>query len=75
MVITTHDLRLRRPEPHRIRIVDHEPRHQADFKCINVAWIARSFAGYAGNTQGCTSFLDCLKAFVEHGINLRKGAF
>lgn len=29
----------------------------------------------AGNTQGWANFLACLKAYLEHGINLRKGAF
>ena len=28
-----------------------------------------------GNTMGWTNFLDCLKAWMEYGINLRKGAF
>ena len=28
-----------------------------------------------GNTEGWANFLACLKAYVEHGINLRKGAF
>jgi uncharacterized protein YndB with AHSA1/START domain len=27
------------------------------------------------NTEGWANFLACLKAFLEHGINLRKGAF
>jgi len=27
------------------------------------------------NTEGWANFLACLKAFVEHGINLRKGSF
>ena len=27
------------------------------------------------NTQGWANFLACLKAYVEYGINLRKGAF
>lgn len=27
------------------------------------------------NTEGWANFLCCLKAWVEHGINLRKGAF
>ena len=35
----------------------------------------KGIKGYAGNTRGWTNFLDCLKAYVEHGINLRKGAF
>ncbi|GAB2765151.1 SRPBCC domain-containing protein [Salinimicrobium soli] len=29
----------------------------------------------AQNTEGWANFLACLKAFVEHEINLRKGAF
>ncbi|MCE3278450.1 MAG: hypothetical protein K0S44_641 [Bacteroidetes bacterium] len=29
----------------------------------------------AGNTEGWANFVACLKAYVEHGINLRKGAF
>jgi uncharacterized protein YndB with AHSA1/START domain len=28
-----------------------------------------------GNTQGWANFLACLKAYLEYGINLRKGAF
>lgn len=28
-----------------------------------------------GNTAGWANFLDCLKAYLEYGINLRKGAF
>ncbi|MDP1622182.1 MAG: hypothetical protein Q8M08_07570 [Bacteroidales bacterium] len=27
------------------------------------------------NTEGWANFLACLKAWLEHGINLRKGAF
>ena len=27
------------------------------------------------NTQGWANFLDCLKAYLEYGINLRQGAF
>jgi len=33
-----------------------------------VQWLAR-------NTEGWANFLACLKAFLEYGINLRKGAF
>ncbi len=29
----------------------------------------------AGNTEGWANFLACLKAWMEHGINLRHGAF
>lgn len=28
-----------------------------------------------GNTFGWANFLDCMKAYLEYGINLRKGAF
>ena len=28
-----------------------------------------------GNTEGWANFLACLKAFLEYGVNLRKGAF
>jgi hypothetical protein len=27
------------------------------------------------NTEGWANFLSCLKAWLEYGINLRKGAF
>lgn len=30
---------------------------------------------YGGNTEGWANFLASLKAYMEHGINLRKGAF
>ena len=33
-----------------------------------VKWLAQ-------NTEGWANFLACLKAYVEHEINLRKGAF
>ncbi len=29
----------------------------------------------SGNTEGWANFLACLKAWLEYGINLRKGAF
>ncbi len=32
-------------------------------------------AWYGGNTEGWSNFLACLKAYLEFGINLRKGAF
>ena len=28
-----------------------------------------------GNTEGWANFLDCLKAWLEYGVHLRKGAF
>jgi uncharacterized protein YndB with AHSA1/START domain len=33
-----------------------------------IAWLK-------GNTEGWANFLACLKAYIEYGINLRKGAF
>lgn len=30
---------------------------------------------YGGNTEGWANFLACMKAYLEHGINLRIGAF
>lgn len=30
---------------------------------------------FGGNSGGWMNFLDCLKAYTEYGINLRKGAF
>jgi hypothetical protein len=30
---------------------------------------------YGENSGGWMNFLDCLKAYTEYGINLRKGAF
>ncbi len=35
---------------------------------INLKWVLE-------NTEGWGNFLACLKAYLEHGINLRKGAF
>ena len=42
-------------------------------KCVSgedpgLAWLQ-------GNTEGWANFLACLKAWLEYGINLRKGAF
>lgn len=35
----------------------------------------KSLKWYGGNTEGWANFLACLKAYLEHGINLRIGAF
>jgi len=32
-------------------------------------------AWFGGNTEGWANFLACMKAYLEYGINLRKGAF
>jgi uncharacterized protein YndB with AHSA1/START domain len=39
-----------------------------DFKEDNIQWVI-------GNTEGWANFLACLKAYLEHGVQLRKGAF
>lgn len=36
---------------------------------------AAGITWYGGNTEGWANFLACLKAYLEYGINLRKGAF
>lgn len=30
---------------------------------------------FTENTEGWANFLACLKAYLDYGINLRKGAF
>ena len=35
---------------------------------IGIKWLK-------GNTEGWSNFLCCLKAYLEYGINLRKGSF
>lgn len=39
-----------------------------DFDEAGINWLKQ-------NTEGWANFLACLKAYVEYGINLRKGAF
>lgn len=39
-----------------------------EYKEENLKWVI-------GNTGGWTNFLDCMKAWLEYGIQLRKGAF
>lgn len=43
---------------------------EGSMKCdeAGIAWLKN-------NTQGWANFLACLKAYMEYGINLRKGAF
>ncbi len=36
---------------------------------------AKGIKWLKGNTEGWANFLACLKAWLEYGINLRKGAF
>ena len=39
-----------------------------EFNEDNLKWVL-------GNTEGWANFLACMKAYLEHGIQLRKGAF
>jgi uncharacterized protein YndB with AHSA1/START domain len=39
-----------------------------EFNADNLKWVLQ-------NTEGWANFLACLKAYLEHGIQLRKGAF
>ena len=39
-----------------------------EFNEDNLKWVL-------GNTQGWANFLACMKAYLEYGIQLRKGAF
>lgn len=41
---------------------------QRDADEAGVGWLGR-------NTEGWANFLACMKAYLEYGINLRKGAF
>lgn len=47
-----------------VRIVEHEMENDPD-----------GISKMKGQTEGWANFLACLKAYVEYGINLRKGAF
>jgi uncharacterized protein YndB with AHSA1/START domain len=46
-------------------IVTEKSRHNDE---AGIQWLK-------GNTEGWANFLACLKAYMEYGINLRKGAF
>lgn len=46
----------------------HISEQASDPEKLGIDWLK-------GNTEGWANFLACLKAFVEYGINLRKGAF
>lgn len=47
-----------------IKIIEHEMDKTDD----GIVWMMRQ-------TEGWANFLACLKASLEYGINLRKGAF
>lgn len=46
-----------------------------EVEIVESGWRDEHYRGAAGNGQGWMHFACCLKAFVEHGINLRKGFF
>lgn len=47
-----------------VRVVEHEMENTAE-----------GINQMKGQTEGWANFLACLKAYLEYGINLRKGAF
>lgn len=47
-----------------VKITEGEREHNA----AGIEWLGR-------NTEGWANFLACLKAYLEYGVNLRKGAF
>lgn len=53
-------------EPGKTKITITEKSRENDEAGIN--WLK-------GNTEGWANFLACLKAYLEYGINLRKGAY
>lgn len=63
---TTVNISLQRQEDHStvVRITEGEK----DLSPENLEWLI-------SNSFGWGNFLDCLKAYLEYGINLRKGAF
>ncbi len=55
-----------------------QPKDEATFVTITEGSKANNEAGIGWlmrNTEGWANFLACLKAYLEYGINLRKGAF
>lgn len=46
-----------------VKVIEHEMNDEAGIKQL------------MGQTEGWANFLACLKAYLEYGINLRKGAF
>lgn len=42
--------------------------NEKEYSEANIAWVIN-------NTEGWANFLACMKAWLEYGINLRKGAF
>ena len=63
---TTVEITLEKMEDSKTLVKITEGKLKADQKGIK--W-------YGQNTEGWANFLACLKAYLEYGINLRKGAF
>lgn len=63
---TTVEIRLNTVSENITFVVITEGEKKADEKGIQ--WLK-------SNTEGWANFLACLKAYLEYGINLRKGAF
>ena len=47
-----------------VRVVEHKAENNEE----GIAWVI-------GQTEGWANFLACMKAWLEHGIHLREGAF
>jgi uncharacterized protein YndB with AHSA1/START domain len=52
-----------------VRITEEKVKIDED---VELAWIIEWLVR---NTEGWANFLACMKAYLEYGINLRKGAF
>lgn len=63
---TTIEISLESVSPEATKITVEEKEMENDESGIK--WLK-------GNTEGWANFLACLKAYLEYGINLRKGAF
>ncbi len=55
------------PQPNDSTVV-HITEKSMENNDAGIAWLI-------GNTEGWANFLACMKAYLEYGINLRKGAF
>lgn len=62
----TVEIRLSQEENNSTVVRVKEGTHNLDEKGLK--WLS-------GNSEGWANFLACLKAYLEYGINLRKGAF
>lgn len=64
--------------PHRVEIFLEEDGNAATVVTVTEKEEPNNDAGIKWlkeNTEGWANFLACLKAYLEYGINLRKGAF